>query len=250
MLTLKKTLGQHFLHDENICRKIVDIVRQQTIHQLLEIGPGAGALTKYFIEWEAVRFKAVELDDEKVGFLIRKYPVLRDKIIHRNFLDTELPFEGKFTIAGNFPYNISSQIVFKILEWKDHVEGVVGMFQKEMAQRIAAKEGNKTYGVISILVQAFFDVVYLFEVSENSFVPAPKVKGAVIRMSPRAEPLTFKSEQAYFRLVKTAFTQRRKTMRNAVRGLFDTETLKQEIFNKRPEQLSINDFAALTFSMK
>jgi len=250
MYTLKKSLGQHFLHDENICRKIVGSVKQKPFHQLLEVGPGAGALTKYFIEWSEVHFKAVEVDDEKVAYLFSKYPSLKDKIIHQSFLDIEKPFGGKFTVVGNFPYNISSQILFKILDWKEDVECVVGMFQKEVAQRIAAKEGNKTYGVLSVLVQAFFEAEYLFEVSENSFNPPPKVKSAVIRLTPRAERLTLKNEKHFFLLVKTAFNQRRKTLRNAVKSLFDEYILKDEIFNKRAEQLSVKDFALLTFSMK
>ncbi|HLK27092.1 MAG TPA: 16S rRNA (adenine(1518)-N(6)/adenine(1519)-N(6))-dimethyltransferase RsmA [Puia sp.] len=250
MYTLKKSLGQHFLHDENICRKIVESIRQNPFHQLLEVGPGAGALTKYLIELKDINFKAVELDDEKVDYLINKYPSLKNRIIHQSFLDIEKPFEGKFTVVGNFPYNISSQILFKILEWNDDVECVVGMFQKEVAQRVAAKEGNKTYGVISVLVQAFFDVEYLFEVNEKSFVPPPKVKSAVIRLKPKAQHTRFKDEKSFFLLVKTAFNQRRKTLRNAVKSLFDENELKNEIFNKRAEQLSIKDFAKLTFSMK
>lgn len=250
MYTLKKSLGQHFLHDENICRKIVESVSQNRFHQLLEVGPGAGALTKYFIQMKAVHFKAVEVDDEKVAYLLKVYPSLRGKIIHQSFLEIAKPFEGKFTVVGNFPYNISSQILFKILEWKEDVECVVGMFQKEVAQRIAAKEGNKTYGVLSVLVQAFFDTAYLFEVSENSFNPPPKVKSAVIRLTPRAERLIFFNEKHFFILVKTAFNQRRKTLRNAVKSLFDENALKDEIFNKRAEQLSVKDFAQLTFSMK
>ncbi len=155
--------------------------------QLLEVGPGGGALTKYFVKIPAIDFKAVELDTEKVDYLLATYPDLKGKIIHQNFLDIEKPFEGKFTIVGNFPYNISTQIFFKILEWKDDVECAVGMFQKEVAQRIAAKEGSKVYGVTSVLTQAFFKVEYLFEVSEHSFKPPPKVKSAVIRLKPKTE---------------------------------------------------------------
>ena len=250
MYTLKKSLGQHFLHDENICRKIVASIKQNPFHQLLEVGPGAGALTKYFIELENINFKAVELDAEKVEFLLKTYPSLKDKIIHQSFLDIEKPFEGKFTVVGNFPYNISTQILFKVLEWNQDVECIVGMFQKEVAQRVAAKEGNKIYGVISVLIQAFFDVEYLFEVNENCFVPPPKVKSAIIRLKPKTEGLGFKDEKRFFLLVKTAFNQRRKTLRNAVKSLFDENVLKDEIFNKRAEQLSIKDFAQLTFSMK
>jgi len=250
MYTLKKSLGQHFLHDENICRKIVAAIKQNPFHQLLEVGPGAGALTKYFLEIDNINFKAVELDEEKVEFLLKTYPSLKDKIIHQSFLDIEKPFEGKFTVVGNFPYNISTQILFKVLEWNEDVECIVGMFQKEVAQRVAAKEGNKIYGVISVLIQAFFDVEYLFEVNENSFVPPPKVKSAVIRLKPKIQGTRYKDQGRFFLLVKTAFNQRRKTLRNAVKSLFDENVLKDEIFNKRAEQLSINDFAQLTFNMK
>jgi len=162
----------------------------------------------------------------------------------------ERPFDQRFSVTGNFPYNISSQILFKILEWKDNVENVVGMFQKEVAQRVAAKEGSKTYGVTSVLVQAFFKVEYLFEVSENSFTPPPKVKSAVLRLLPLERKIEMKDEVSFFRLVKTAFNQRRKTLRNAVKHLFDPEILKDEIFNKRAEQLSVKEFGDLSFKMK
>lgn len=184
MYTLKKSLGQHFLSDENICRKIVAEVKKNPLKNLLEVGPGGGALTKYFIQIPGIDFKAVEIDDEKVSFLKSTYPVLKDKIIHQSFLDIGQPFMEPFTIVGNFPYNISTQILFKILEW-DKVERVVGMFQKEVAQRIAAHEGNKVYGVTSVLVQVFYDVNYLFDVNENSFVPPPKVKSGVIELVPK-----------------------------------------------------------------
>lgn len=249
MYTLKKSLGQHFLRDENICRKIIANLQEHPFQQLLEVGPGGGALTKFLIDINNIDFKAVEVDDEKVDFLINTYPSLKDKIIGQSFLDIEKPFEGNFTVVGNFPYNISSQIVFKILDWKDDVECMIGMFQKEVAQRIVAKEGSKVYGVISVLVQAFYNTEYLFEVNEQSFNPPPKVKSAVIRFMPKAERLTMKSERAFFNLVKTAFNQRRKMLRNAVKGLFDANTLQDEIFNKRAEQLTVADFAQLTFKM-
>ncbi|MFZ1533166.1 MAG: 16S rRNA (adenine(1518)-N(6)/adenine(1519)-N(6))-dimethyltransferase RsmA, partial [Chitinophagaceae bacterium] len=184
MYTLKKSLGQHFLKDENICRKIVSAVQQHPFTQLLEVGPGGGALTKYLLELKEIDFKAVELDDEKVDYLLKTWPQLTGKIIHQNFLDIEKPFTGKFTVVGNFPYNISTQILFKIVEWKEDVECAVGMFQKEVAQRVAAKEGNKVYGVISVLIQAFFKVEYLFDVHEKCFQPPPKVKSGVIRLLP------------------------------------------------------------------
>ena len=247
--SLKKSLGQHFLKDESICKKIVAILNERPFQQLVEVGPGGGALTKYLIKIPAIDFKAVELDDEKVQWLSLTYPDLAGKIIHKSFLDIEKPFEGKFTVIGNFPYNISTQILFKTLEWREDVGAVIGMFQKEVAERIASKHGSKVYGVISVLMQAFFTVEYLFEVSENAFNPPPKVKSAVIRLIPREQIPDMKTEKKFFLLVKTAFNQRRKTLRNAVRGLFTPEALTDEIFNKRAEQLSVDDFARLTFVM-
>lgn len=250
MYTLKKLLGQHFLKDENICRKIILALNEHPFTQLLEVGPGAGALTKYLLQIKNIDFKAAELDDEKVEFLLKTFPELKGKPIHQDFLEMDKPFSGKFTVIGNFPYNISSQILFRILEWKENVECMIGMFQKEVAQRAKAKEGSKTYGVLSVLVQAFFDVEYLFEVSEKCFQPPPKVKSAVIRLQPVKKKLSLKSEEDFFLLVKTAFNQRRKTLRNAVKNLFDAAILEDELFNKRPEQLSVQDFATLTFKMK
>lgn len=249
MYTLKKSLGQHFLKDENICRKIISSLQQYPFTQLLEVGPGGGAITKYILEINNISFKAVELDDEKVEFLQATYPAIKGKIIHQSFLDIEIPFEGKFTVVGNFPYNISTQILFKVLEWREQVECMVGMFQKEVAQRIAAKEGNKTYGVLSVLVQAFYNVEYLFDVHEKCFQPPPKVKSGVIRLLPKTDKPAMKSEKALFLLVKTAFNQRRKTLRNAVKSLFDAAILQDELFNKRAEQLTVQQFAELTFKM-
>ena len=250
MYTLKKSLGQHFLKDENICRKIISSLQQHSFTQLLEVGPGGGALTKYLLELKGIDFKAVELDDEKVEYLLKTWPQLTGKIIHQSFLDIDKPFEGKFTVVGNFPYNISTQILFKTLEWKEEVECTVGMFQKEVAQRVAAKEGSKVYGVISVLMQAFFTVEYLFDVHPGSFQPPPKVESGVIRLLPNPEILAMKSEKAFFLLVKTAFNQRRKTLRNAVKGLFDAAILENELFNKRAEQLTVQQFADLTFKMR
>jgi 16S rRNA (adenine1518-N6/adenine1519-N6)-dimethyltransferase len=250
MYTLKKSLGQHFLKDENICKKIVDAIQQYPHQRLLEVGPGGGALTKYLLQIQAIEFKAVELDTEKVDYLLSIYADLKGKLINQNFLDMEKPFTERFSVTGNFPYNISSQILFKVLEWKEDVVNVVGMFQKEVAQRVAAKEGSKIYGVTSVLVQAFFRVEYLFEVSESSFTPPPKVKSAVIRLLPLEKNVEMKDEGSFFRLVKSAFNQRRKMLRNAVKGLFDPEILKDEIFNKRAEQLSVQEFGELSFKMK
>jgi len=250
MYTLKKSLGQHFLKDENICKKIADAIQQYPHQRLLEVGPGGGALTKYLLQIQAIEFKAVELDTEKVDYLLSIYANLKGKLINQNFLDMEKPFTERFSVTGNFPYNISSQILFKVLEWKEDVVNVVGMFQKEVAQRVAAKEGSKIYGVTSVLVQAFFKVEYLFEVSESSFTPPPKVKSAVIRLLPLGKNVEMKDEGSFFRLVKSAFNQRRKMLRNAVKGLFDPEILKDEIFNKRAEQLSVKEFGELSFKMK
>lgn len=250
MYTLKKSLGQHFLKDEHISRKIVAVLQERPFQQLLEVGPGGGALTKYLVALPGIDLQCVELDEEKVTWLLQTYPALQGKIIHKDFLDLARPFGGPFTIVGNFPYNISSQILFKVLEWKDSVEAMTGMFQKEVAQRVAAGEGNKVYGVTSVLVQAFFKVEYLFEVHENSFTPPPKVKSAVIRLTPLPEAVPMKSERQLFLLVKTAFNQRRKTLRNAVKSLFEPTELQDPLFNKRAEQLTVQDFAALTFRMR
>lgn len=250
MYTLKKSLGQHFLHDQNMIQKIIGVLKERTFHQLLEIGPGGGALTRYLIDIPDVVFKAIEIDEEKISFLENTMPQIKGKIIHQDILDAACPFEGRFTVIGNFPYNISSQILFKVLDWRDGVECMIGMFQKEVAQRIASRPGNKVYGILSVLVQAFFEVDYLFEVHEKCFTPPPKVKSAVIRLSPKTAPLQFQDEKQFFLLVKTAFNQRRKTLRNAVRNLFDEDMLKNPIFDKRAEQLSVSDFAGLVSSMK
>jgi 16S rRNA (adenine1518-N6/adenine1519-N6)-dimethyltransferase len=249
-LNLKKSLGQHFLKDELICRKIFDALRENPFSRLLEIGPGAGALTKYLITLEGVEFRAVEIDHEKVLFLKNHYPKLNDRIFEEDFLRMDKPFEGPFTIIGNFPYNISTEILFRVLNWRTEVERVIGMFQKEVALRIAASEGNKVYGVTSVLLQAFFEVEYLFEVSEQAFNPPPKVKSALIRLTPRTKPPPMRTEKMFFLLVKTAFNQRRKTLRNAVKGLFTEEELKDPLFNLRAEQLTIQQFAELTWRMK
>lgn len=250
MYTLKKSLGQHFLKDENICRKIVEALQTHPFTNLVEVGPGGGALTKYLLQIDNINFKAIEIDTEKVEYLEAAFPSIKNKIIHESFLDTVIPFDGKFTVVGNFPYNISTQILFKILEWKEEVECVIGMFQKEVAQRIAAKEGNKTYGVLSVLIQAFFKVEYLFDVNENCFNPPPKVMSGVIRLLPVKQRPEMQSGKKFFLLVKTAFNQRRKMLRNAVKGLFDPEVLTDSIFDKRAEQLTVNDFAMLTFKMQ
>jgi 16S rRNA (adenine1518-N6/adenine1519-N6)-dimethyltransferase len=249
---LKKSLGQHFLRDENICKRIIEVLKQHPFQQLVEVGPGGGALTKFLLNIKENDFKAVEIDDEKVDYLKRIYPTLVDKIIHKSILEIPPPFETAFTVVGNFPYNISTEIVFKILDWKTQVQCMIGMFQKEVAQRIAAPPGSKVYGVTSVLVQAFFDVEYLFDVRPECFEPPPKVMSGVIRLLPRtADNPTppMHSEKAFKLLVKTAFNQRRKQLRNGVKSLFPPEVLQDDLFTKRAEQLSVSDFAALTFKM-
>jgi len=249
-MQLKKSLGQHFLRDENIIQKIVQELQRDNFQQLLEVGPGGGALTKHLIKIPGVSFKAVELDDDKIDYLQKTYPGLQGKIIAQNFLDISTPFDNSFTVIGNFPYNISSQILFKILDWKEQVPVVIGMFQKEVAERAASREGSKVYGVLSVLVQAYYEVEYLFDVSPGCFNPPPKVMSGVIRLRRKEEAIAMKSDRAFTVLVKTAFNQRRKTLRNAVKSLFTDDTLKDEIFNKRAEALSVQDFAALSFKMK
>ena len=238
------------MKDENISRKIVSALTSHNFVNLLEIGPGGGALTKFLLQLNNIEFKAIEVDTEKIEYLLHTYPLLKDKILHKDFLKAEIPFESNFVVVGNFPYNISSQILFKILEWKEHVPVMIGMFQKEVAQRIAAKPNSKTYGILSVLVQAFYTVEYLFDVPPSAFNPPPKVMSGVIALSIKKENIQTRAEKDFFVLVKTAFNQRRKKLRNAVRNLFNEDILQAEIFDKRAEQLSIEDFAALTFKMK
>ena len=249
MYTLRKSLGQHFLKDENIIKKIINALTQYPFNNLLEVGPGGGALTKYLIQLPGVNFKAIELDKDKVDYLIKTYPSLTDKIITDSFLLINRPFDEPFTIIGNFPYNISTQILFKILEWHDYVPRVIGMFQKEVAQRVSSKEGSKIYGVLSVLIQYYYDVEYLFDVGNECFTPQPKVKSGVIRLTAVIDKLPVKSERSFKILVKTAFNQRRKTMRNAVKSLFTAEVLQEELFNRRAETFSVKEFADLTFRM-
>ncbi|MEZ2441105.1 16S rRNA (adenine1518-N6/adenine1519-N6)-dimethyltransferase [Chitinophaga sp. W3I9] len=250
MYTLKKSLGQHFLTDENISRKIVESLPVIEGQQVLEVGPGGGAITKYLLQLPGIHFKAIELDREKVEFLEKTYPAIRGKLINESILDAALPFEGPFRLIGNFPYNISTQIMFKLLDWRQQVDVVVGMFQKEVAQRIAAPHGNKEYGILSVLLQAYYKIEYLFEVHENCFNPPPKVKSAVIRLTRLEQPVDIASERKFLVLVKTAFGQRRKQLRNPLKTMFDKELLAQDpIFTKRAEELSVADFAALSHKM-
>ena len=249
MYTLKKSLGQHFLKDENVSRRIVSSLDGLAFSRLLEVGPGGGALTKYLLQRKGIDFRAVELDDEKIAYLEQNYPEIRGRIIPGSILDISKPFDGPFTVIGNFPYNISSQILFRILEWKDDVQAMVGMFQKEVAQRVAAPPGNKDYGILSVLVQAYFRVEYLFDVSESCFTPPPKVKSGVIRMVNAGNPWNITDDRRFHRLVKTAFGQRRKQLRNPLKPLFAADVLMDAIFTKRAEDLSVGDYVDLLKKM-
>ena len=243
----KKRLGQHFLTDDNISKKIVEQLSPD-IESIIEVGAGTGALTQFLVPQYLDKFHIIEIDTESIEYLSKAYPMLGDRLIHGDFLKTKLNDFGENNIAviGNFPYNISSQIFFHVLDYKDNVVEVVGMVQKEMAERMAAKEGNKDYGILSVLLQAWYDIDYLFTVHENVFNPPPKVKSAVIKMR-RNDVKQLDCDEALFKkIVKQAFGQRRKTMRNSLRTFLNEKTINNPVFDKRPEQLSVNEFIELT----
>ncbi len=250
MLTLKKSLGQHFLKDETICVRIVEALNNHPFRQLLEVGPGGGALTKYLQEIPGIDLKLVEIDKEKIDFLTSSFPNLHSQMVEGSILEVACPFDGKFTMIGNFPYNISTQIVFKVIEWREQVEVMVGMFQKEVAERICANPGTKDYGIISVLVQAYFEAKYLFDVGQEAFNPPPKVKSGVICLLYKGNPYGIENHRKFSILVKAAFSQRRKQLRNPLKGFFDKAVLGNEIFTKRAEQLSVEDFVHLLKIMK
>ncbi len=245
----KKFLGQHFLKDENIARQIAESLTGQTQH-VLEIGPGMGVLTKYLHANEALDFHAIEIDTESVVYLHDHYPSLH--VIEGDFLALNLSelFSDPFAVIGNFPYNISSQILFKVYDNRNQIPEVVGMFQKEVAERVAAKPGSKTYGILSVLLSAFYDIEYLFTVHEHVFNPPPKVKSAVIRLK-RNGVATLDCDEALFtKVVKIGFNQRRKTLRNALKQLgMGLEQVPAELLAMRAEQLSVNDFVTITNSL-
>ncbi len=245
MYTLKKSLGQHFLKDETICRRIIAVLEEESIQKLLEVGPGGGALTKYLIRIPDIDFKAIELDHEKVLYLIDHYPELSNKLIEGSILEVEPPFRENFTLIGNFPYNISTQIMFRVLEWRDITDRVIGMFQKEVAMRIASGPGNKDYGILSVLLQAYFKVEYLFDVDEDCFNPPPKVKSGVISLMNTNNPYNIKDYRKLLILVKAAFSQRRKQLRNPLKALFPAFELSDPIFTRRAEQLSVEEYVSL-----
>ncbi len=242
----KKFLGQHFLTDEKIAERIVESLSPETNH-VLEIGPGMGVLTKYLIKKEELDFHVVEIDRESVAYLHDHYPTL--DVIEGDFLQYDLTslFQDTFSIIGNFPYNISSQILFKVFDNRDKVTEVVGMFQKEVAERVAAGPGSKTYGILSVLLSAFYNIEYLFTVNENVFNPPPKVKSAVIRLKRNDVKGLECDEKLFTQVVKTGFNQRRKTLRNALRQLnMPLDKISEEILAKRAEQLSVAQFIEIT----
>ena len=245
----KKHLGQHFLKDENIAKKIADTLTQENYKNVLEIGPGMGVLTKYLIDKD-LDVIAMELDQESVNYLNEHYKNKNLKVIPADFLKFDLSnfFNGKsYAITGNFPYNISTQIVFKTLEWRDQIPEFTGMFQKEVAKRICENEGSKTYGIMSVLVQAFYDVEYLFTVPPSVFNPPPKVDSGVLRLIRKENYALPCDEKMLFKVVKTAFQQRRKTLRNSLKVFNLSDKLKEDaIFGQRPEQLSVAEFIMLT----
>ncbi len=246
----KKFLGQHFLKDLQVAQRIADSVDACPELPVLEVGPGMGVLTQFLIKKERP-VKVVELDYESVEYLRRAYPQLEDSIIEDDFLKMHLErlFDGSpFVLTGNYPYNISSQIFFKMLENKELIPCCTGMIQKEVAERMAAGPGSKTYGILSVLIQAWYRVEYLFTVHEHVFNPPPKVKSAVIRMTRNDTKELGCNEKLFKQVVKTTFNQRRKTLRNSIKPILgkDSPLTADELFDKRPEQLSVQDFIALT----
>ena len=245
----KKHLGQHFLKDENIAAKIADTLRYESYDSILEIGPGMGVLTKYLLKKD-VDVHVIEIDTESVEYLEEHYPALENKIHEKDFLKydvSEIFGKNQFGIIGNFPYNISTQIVFKMLELREFIPEFAGMFQKEVAQRICEKEGSKAYGILSVLVQAFYEAEYVFTVPPSVFNPPPKVDSGVLRLTRKEDFSLPCDEKLFFRVVKTAFQQRRKTLRNSLKIFQLPDDLREEsIFGSRPEQLSTAQFIELT----
>ena len=245
----KKHLGQHFLKDEDIAQDIVNALpNYPSPHHVIEVGPGMGVLTKYLLNMPNINLSVAEIDWDSVAYLKTNYPQLTPNIIEKDFLQLPLSeiCDGPLAVIGNYPYNISSQILFKVLENKQQVDCCIGMFQKEVAERIAAPKGSKTYGILSVLCQAFYTVEYLFTVQETVFIPPPKVKSAVIRLIRRLTTDIECDHVLFFRVVKTAFNQRRKTLRNALKPLLEGRTIDTDLLNKRAEQLGVEEFVFLT----
>lgn len=245
----KKALGQHFLTDQSIARTIVSSLREGGERDVLEIGPGMGVLSRYLLERDDIDLKLVEIDGESVNYLLTHYPAIEGKLYSADYLKLDMRelFSGNYRVIGNFPYNISSQIFFKILDDKDKVPEVVCMIQKEVADRIAEKPGSKTYGILSVLLQAWYDIDYIISVGSGAFCPPPKVQSAVIRLRRNSRTELGCDERQFRQVVKTAFNQRRKTLRNALKPMLpEGFDCSDPVFDLRAERLSVEDFIALT----
>ncbi|MDR2036518.1 MAG: 16S rRNA (adenine(1518)-N(6)/adenine(1519)-N(6))-dimethyltransferase RsmA [Bacteroidales bacterium] len=247
-LTPKKSLGQHFLNDQAISAKIVSALKAEGINHVIEVGPGMGALTPFLLQENRYDTRFIEVDPDAAAYLESRYPEIKEKLIVADFLRYPLHdhYTGKIAVIGNFPYNISTQIFFKILENRDLVKEVVGMLQKEVAERIAAPPGSKTYGITSVLLQAFYHIDYLFTVHEHVFTPPPKVKSGVIRLVRNDVESLPCNEKLFVQVVKTSFNQRRKMLSNSLKSLLPADRRDNPVLSKRPEQLSVQDFIELT----
>jgi 16S rRNA (adenine1518-N6/adenine1519-N6)-dimethyltransferase len=254
MVRPKKHLGQHFLRDENIARKIVASLSEDTVN-IVEVGPGTGVLSKYLLENPTLNPFFFEIDREAAAYLEQRFPAMAGRLAEQDFLEADLSvITAPFTVIGNFPYNISTQILFRVLEFRNVIPEVVGMFQKEVAERIASPPGSKRYGILSVLVKAWYDTEYLFTVNETVFFPPPNVKSAVIRLKRNQTVRLDCDEELFFTVVRTAFNQRRKTLRNALKGLMKQNESASpgvsDLLDKRAEQLTVAEFVRLTQSLK
>lgn len=247
MVRAKKHLGQHFLKDEGIAERIVTALTSvDAVTPIVEIGPGTGVLTRHLMHLK--QFNALDVDEESIAYLQASYPQYAEKFHLSDFLETDLKTltGGPFNVIGNFPYNISSQIMFRVYEQRHQIPCVVGMFQKEVAERLASPPGSKVYGILSVLLQAFYDIEYLFTVGEHVFDPPPKVKSGVIRLKRNATQQLPCSEDVFKQVVKTTFNQRRKTIRNSIKPMMNGATFTHALLDKRPEQLNVSQFIELT----
>lgn len=246
----KKSLGQHFLRDQNIARKITESLLPVT-DEVLEIGPGMGVLTRILLASPSFSVRAIDIDRESIEYLHTELPEHKDRILYGDFLKMDITelYQKPFSVIGNLPYNISSQIFFRIIENRELVTQVVCMIQKEVAERISAPHGNKTYGILSVFLQTFYNIEYLFTVGEKVFDPPPKVKSAVIRLTRNDRKELGCDEKLFFQVVKTGFNQRRKTLRNSIRGLLPPG-FESDYLSLRPEQLSVTDFLQLCAGMQ
>lgn len=254
LVKAKKHLGQHFLTDKNISRKIaLQFKGHMACKKVLEIGPGMGALTDFLLENKENDVWVMDVDAESIVYLKTNYPQLEGKILEADFLKVNLKqFFGEepFAVVGNFPYNISSQILFRCLEFRNQIPEIMGMFQKEVAERVAEKPGSKTYGIISVLLQAFYDIEYCFTVDEHVFSPPPKVKSGVIRLTRNSRETLPCNEKLFIQVVKTCFNQRRKMIRNTMKPMLGGLEITHRLFTERPEQLSVEDFIELTLFLE